>query len=153
MTPLDNKGEWRAIGCMFIFGLSLVALLWLLVGCKTRYITTEVPVPIEHTIEHNNVSIQRDTLLMRDSVFHYINGDTIRIEKWHTLYNVRVDTIHDVKAEVKEVPVEVTKTEIKEVNRLHWWQKALMWLAVSGIAFIIIRYRKTLYKVLHSFFS
>ena len=146
------EDRWDAIGCGFIVGLLIVALLWLMLSCKTRYITQEVPVPIEHTIEHNNVQVQRDTLMMRDSVYHYVMGDTVRIERWHTLYNVRVDTVRVTQVEVKEVPVEVKVTELKEVNKLHWWQSALMWLGIIGLLLVVIKYRKLLVRVVKSFF-
>ena len=76
-----------------------------------------------------------DTLMMRDSVFTLVKGDTIRIERWHTLQAVnhiaRIDTLWREK--VVEQPVQVTTTEIKEVNRLRWWQTALMWLGTFTI--------------------
>lgn len=109
----------------------LFALLSALCGCKTRYVTTEVPVVVEHTSVQHHTDIVRDTLLMRDSIYHYVQGDTVRIERWHHTVKVErvmvADTIRD------SVPVVVTQrvTEVREVNRLRWWQKAL--LAAAGI--------------------
>lgn len=108
--------------------IAIVCLLFLLLcSCRTRYITTEVPVMVEHTTMQHTTDIVRDTLIMRDSVYHYVQGDTTVIERWHTLQNVnnvvRVDTV----VEYKEKPVTVTRTEVREVNVLKWWQKALMW--------------------------
>ena len=121
-----------------IIAAMLICLcITLLAGCRTRYITTEVPVVLHD--RDSVVSVQHihthDTLMMRDSVFTLIKGDTIRIERWHTLQAVnhiaRIDTLWREK--VVEQPVEVKTTEVKEVNRLKWWQKALMWCGAFAI--------------------
>lgn len=114
----------------------LCALLCALCGCKTRYITTEVPVVVEHTSVQHHTDIVRDTLLMRDSVYHFVKGDTCIIERWHHAVKVErvlvADTIRDT------IPQVVTQriTEVREVNRLHWWQSALMWLGMAAMLFV-----------------
>ena len=139
MTYLQkNLGDAGLVILTLIMGL-ILCLLISLASCKTRYITTEIPVVVHD--KDSIVSVQHfhthDTLMMRDSVLTFINGDTIRIERWHTLQSVnnviRVDTLWREK--VVEKPVQITKTEIQEVNRLKWWQKALMWL--GGIFSVI----------------
>ena len=134
-----NIGDaWMAI--LAIIGALLICLcLTLLSGCKTRYITQEVPVVVHE--RDSIVKVQQvhthDTLIYRDSVFHYMKGDTVLIEKWHNLQAInhvaRVDTVYKDRA--VEVPVTVTRTELCEVNRLRWWQKLLMWC--GGIAMIL----------------
>lgn len=115
-----------------LLGLLACLALSLLVGCSPRIVTQEVPVLVEHTTEHRSTDIVRDTLIMRDSVWHYVQGDTVRIERWHHVANVskiiRTDTIRDTVPRV----VTVTRTEVHEVNRLRWWQRALMW--AGGVA-------------------
>ena len=135
-----NIGDaWRAI--LAIIAAMLICLcITLLSGCRTRYITQEVPVVLHD--RDSVVSVQHihthDTLMMRDSVYHYVQGDTVRIERWHTLQAVnhiaRIDTLWREK--VVEQPVEVKTTELREVNRLRWWQKALMWLGAATLAII-----------------
>lgn len=132
-----NIGDaWVMI--LTIIGALLICLcITLLTGCKTRYITQEVPVVVHErdSIYKVNTLQVHDTLIYRDSVFHLIKGDTILIEKWHTLQAVnhvaRVDTVY--KDRNVEVPVTVTKTEVREINKIHWWQKALMWLGAFAI--------------------
>lgn len=115
-----------------LLGLLACLALSLLVGCSPRIVTQEVPVLVEHTTEHSSTDIVRDTLIMRDSVWHYVQGDTVRIERWHHVANVskmiRTDTIRDTVPRV----VTVTRTEVREVNVLRWWQRALMW--AGGVA-------------------
>lgn len=102
-----------------------------LCGCKTRYITQEVPVVVEHTTTMHHTDIMRDTLLMRDSVYHFVQGDTVRIERWH--HTVKVERVMVADTVRDSVPVVVTVTETKTIqtHALHWWQKAL--LAAAGI--------------------
>lgn len=126
-----NIGDaWVAI--LTIIGALLLCLcITLLSGCKTRYITQEVPVIVHErdSIYKVNTLQVHDTLIYRDSVFHMIKGDTVLIERWHNLQAInhvaRVDTVY--KDHNVEVPVEVHTTEVKEVNHLYWWQKVLMW--------------------------
>ena len=148
---MDNM-KYNVAGCLV--GLIVCFLLGLLLGgCKpTKEIETqiervEVPVVVtqEHTVESVRIDHIRDTLIQRDSVYHYVQGDTVRIERWHyvqgTTNIVRVDTL--IKYDSIEVPVEVVrektniKTQIKEVEKkLNWYQKSLMWL--GGISLILI---------------
>lgn len=135
------------------FGLALLACLVIsLCSCKAQREVqverVEVPVVVtqEHTIESVRVDHVRDTLIQRDSVFHYVKGDTVLIEKWHYLQGstnvVRVDTL--IKTDSVEVPVEVVRekvvTKVEEVERqLTWWQKTkqglgLVFLALLGLA-------------------
>lgn len=114
----------------------LLCMLISLSGCKTRYVTQEVPVVVEHTNVQHHTDIVRDTLLMRDSVYHYIQGDTTIIERWHTIYKVEKVAIADTIRDSIPVVTEVKVTEVKEVNKLHWWQSALMWL--GGILAVLI---------------
>lgn len=132
---------------MRLFYLFLILCLVLLLdGCRgTKTITERVEVPVVVTQEHHTESVKidhvRDTLIQRDSVYYYVKGDTVRIEKWHYLQGttnvVRVDTL--IKVDSVQVPVEVVRqtTEIKEVNVLKWWQKGLMWAGGIGIILLV----------------
>ena len=141
------------VGCAPIatgFFLALLACALISVcSCKpTKEVQVErVEVPVvvtqEHTVESVKIDHVRDTLIQRDSVFHYVKGDTVLIEKWHYLQGsinvVRVDTL--IKTDSVEVPVEVvrenTVTQINEVEKpLRWWQQALMWMGFGLLCLI-----------------
>lgn len=113
----------------------------LLSGCKTTEVVREVPVVVEHTTTEHHTDIVRDTLLMRDSVYHYIKGDTTIIERWHHVINVnkmiRTDTIHDTIPKVVTATKVVTKTEPRAVQ---WWQVAAI-LAAFGVVIYICKRR------------
>lgn len=104
-------------------------------SCRTIEVTKEVPVVTEHTTVQHHTDIVRDTLMMRDSIYHYVQGDTVIIERWHHMVNVNkvvvADTIRDTIPKI----VTVTKTETKEVNRIHWWQKLLMLFGVATLLY------------------
>lgn len=131
----------------FALGLLICLVISLCASCKPQkelqIERVEVPVVVtqEHTIESVKIDHIRDTLIQRDSVYHYIKGDTMVIERWHhtqgTTTTTRVDTLHIYDS--VPYPVETTHetivTKIQEVNVLRWWQKALM--VCGGIALVV----------------
>ena len=137
----------RSEGCagagvtvLVIFGI--ICLLLSMCACKTQYKVVEVPkvVTQEHTIESVRIDHVRDTLVQRDSIYHYVQGDTVRIERWHYLQGttnvIKVDTLIKTDSVPYPVTVEKTITKVEEVEKkLHWYQKLLM--AVGGIALIL----------------
>ena len=131
----------------FALGLLICLVISLCASCKPQkelqIERVEVPVVVtqEHTIESVKIDHVRDTLIQRDSVYHYIKGDTMVIERWHhtqgTTTTTRVDTLHIYDS--IPYPVQTTHetivTKIQEVNVLKWWQKALM--VCGGIALVV----------------
>ena len=125
----------------------ILCLVLTLDGCRgTKTITERVEVPVVVTQEHHTESVKvdhvRDTLIQRDSVYYYVKGDTVRIEKWHYLQGttnvVRVDTL--IKVDSVQVPVvtERVVTQIEKVEKpLKWWQKGLMWAGGIGILLLV----------------
>lgn len=130
------------------FHLFLIFACFLICGCKgTKTITERVEVPVVVTQEHHTESVKidhvRDTLIQRDSVYHYIQGDTVRIERWHyvqgTTNVVRVDTVH--KTDSVQVPVVTTQTIEKRVEvprPLSWAQKTLMIIGGSSLIALLL---------------
>ena len=131
------------------FAIAMLACLVIsLCSCKAQREVqverVEVPVVVtqEHTIESVKIDHIRDTLIQRDSIYHYIKGDTTIIERWHHVQGqsiiTRVDTLHIYDS----VPYPVTTTQIKEVtkveevNVLRWWQKLLM--GIGGISLVVL---------------
>ena len=100
-----------------------IVLCWVLSSCKT---TEYVVVPEYHTDTLRVAQIVTDSVYKQDSIYIRQSGDTVLIEKWHTVwqnhtaqdtvYNSRVDTIAKPYPVVKEVEKKLTKT-----------QKGLMW--------------------------
>ena len=130
-----------------IYLFLILCLVLTLDGCRgTKTITERVEVPVVVTQEHHTESVKvdhvRDTLIQRDSVYYYVKGDTVRIERWHYLQGttnvVRVDTL--IKVDSVQVPVvtERVVTQIEKVEKpLKWWQKGLMWAGGIGILLLV----------------
>ena len=140
MGEYERKNMGDAFGALIAIAMALVFCLMITLcsGCKTRYITQEVPVIVHD--KDSIVKVQQihthDTLRQRDSVVTIMLGDTILIEKWHNTQIInhinRIDTL--VQTQYIEKPITVTKTEIKEVNKLHWWQSAFAWVGCVVLA-------------------
>lgn len=83
-------------------------------------------------------SKDRDSIFVHDSIYERVEArnDTIYINKFRTRTGyrdkLRTDIIYRVKVDSIPYPVEVEK----EVNRLYWWQTALMW--AGGIALLLL---------------
>ena len=120
-----------------------LAAVFMLCGCKTKYITTEVPVVVEQKTHEKSVELRVDTVYHRDSTIVLLKGDTLVERHYNTIYKVReklvADTLHDT------IPKVVTQriTEVHEVNKLHWWQTALMWLGgvLLGCVMIFVGFK------------
>ena len=106
-------------------------LLLALVGCKTTEVVREVPVVVEHTSVTNHTDIVRDTLIMRDSVYHLIKGDTLIVEKWHTIQQINKVVVSDTVRDSVPVVTEVVKFQEVE-KKLTKWQQAKM--DIGGLA-------------------
>ena len=130
----------------------IVLLLLLLLLCcsctkrvyETKYI--EQPVYLNDTLRSTIYS--HDTTIVKDSVYLSIKGDTIVREKYNTIERIKV--AHDTIMRFVEKPVEVVSTKQVckqvEVNRIYWWQKALMWIGGIGLVVVGIMVNKLVDK-------
>lgn len=100
-----------------------------LVGCRTY-----VPVTTVKTEYRDRERIERDTVSVRDSITTFIKGDTVLIDKWHTVYKelVRRDSIYIAKHDTATVTKEVIKVK-KETNWAATWIIAGL-MVLLGIA-------------------
>ena len=145
---MDDKEYTRYEGCASAVAviIALVMLAVVLCSCKTKYITNteykEVPVVMHDTVASNIWRI--DTTIVKDSVYFAVKGDTVFKEKYNTLWRIKVS--HDTINKFVEKPVEVLrtsiKTETKEVNRLHWWQKVLMIIGGASLMYLFVQIYK-----------
>ena len=129
-----------------------MVVCWLIGGCKTRYI--EVAVPVHDSTKVVSVQTMQDTLWRYDTErivdTMYIDTSTIATLGMPTLRHDRLAERTSDKGKVtvkqsvdtiyieREVPVPVVAHEVKEVNRLHWWQKVLMTVGIIGIIALLL---------------
>lgn len=114
--------------------LLIIILLSICTACTT---TKYIEVPVETTkIEYvNKVESKIDSVFIRDSIDRYINGDTVFLNKYHTIYKyvdrVKVDTV--IKIDSIQTPIYVET--IKYENKIKSYQSFLMY---SGVLFILL---------------
>ena len=119
-------------------GLLAIILLFICVACSTtKYV--DRPVPIETVRTEYVNQLYRDSTYIHDSIDRYISGDTVYLYKYKYMYKYlnRTDTL--VQTDTIEVPVKVVTTEIKEVNKIKWYQSILMGL--GGILIVILSFK------------
>lgn len=112
---------WIAVG---------IALLLLFGSCRSiRY------VPVE-TIRTDSLYLsvhERDSIHIKDFVYIKEKGDSVIVDKWHTVYRDRRtrDTIYIEKEKEVMVPYPVEK-------ELTWWQKTKLELGEFPIGVILV---------------
>ena len=111
--------------------MAVAFLALLMCSCKT---IEYVPI-VEHETHHDSIyftQIQRDSIWQHDSILIKQNGDTVRIEKWHTKYIEKQvhDTTYVAKVDSVPVPYEV-KVEVPA--KLSKTQKGLMTLGIMTL--------------------
>ena len=151
---MEDKEYTRYEGCASAVAviIALVVLALVCFSCKTRYITQteykEVPVVMHDTIAKNIWRI--DTTIVKDSVYFAVKGDTIFKERYRTKWRIKM--VHDTiftssdKRTHEDKPVETKhnteKSDIKEVNRIYWWQKVLMIIGGASLIYLIVQIYK-----------
>lgn len=115
--------------------LILVALICLLfASCtKTEYITVE---KVRNDTTYIN-KVQRDSVWLHDSTFVKVAGDTVLIERWHTVWQNH--TAHDTvyKSRVDSVPVPYPV--VKEVARKRsTTEKGLIGVGILSLMALIV---------------
>ena len=125
-NPLNNNG-----GCLgqILWLAVAVAVCFLMGGCKTKYVS--VPEYHEVIVNKHDTLITKDSIFQKDSVYMWMQGDTVWKEKYSVLYKDRWrDKIvyrDSIKTDSVRVPVPVV------TNKVGWKDK----IAYIGIGLII----------------
>ena len=142
----NREGVACSVSVMIVL---LLLLLLLCCSCTKRIYETqyvEQPVYLHDTLRSTIYS--HDTTIVKDSVYFAIKGDTIFKERYNTKWQIKV--AHDTVMRFVEKPVEVVREKNVEkqveVNRIYWWQKALMWIGGIGVFVIGIMVNKLVDK-------
>ena len=113
---------------IFIAVLLILFITSLFTGCTT---TKYVTVPEVHTDTVRITKVQKDSVLLRDSIYvnQYTSGDTVFMttEKWHTQYRDRwrTDTAYISRRDSIPVPYPIEK---QVPAQLSWFQQMRLWL-------------------------
>lgn len=119
--------------CIMKSLLYISIIFLLLSSCGVTEKVVEVPIETIKTEYIYNKSV--DSIYIRDSIDRYISGDTVYQYKYKYIYKYLNNTDTIIKTDTIEKPVKITTTEIKEVNKIKWYQSILMW--IGGISLII----------------
>ena len=157
---MEDKEYTKYEGCASAVAviIALVVLALVCLSCRTKYITEteykEVPVVMHDTVQSHDtlktIAWRIDTTIVKDSVYFAIKGDTIFKERYSTKWRIKMvhDTIFTAsdKRAHEENTVETKhntdKSDIKEVNRIYWWQKVLMLIGGASLIYLIVQIYK-----------
>ena len=130
-----------------LFWIVFLAFVFCFSSCKTKYVS----VPEYHTeyITKTDSFTQRDSIFVKDSVYMWMQGDTIYKEKFSVIYRDRwrdrylCDTI--IKTDSVRVPYPVEKQLTKwQQIKLDIGEWVMVALALALIALVVIIVRKIL---------
>lgn len=104
----------------------------LLSGCKT---TEYIKVPVETV--RTEYKVQKDSIYLHDSINVYTEtkGDTVYITKLK--YKIKETFKTDTILKRDSIPVIMEVEKVVEVNKLHSWQKTLMWIGGVGLLVLL----------------
>ena len=142
MDDIDYKRLLKEFGMMllaFVVSMVICGVIGMLTSCRSvKY----VPVPEYHTEYKTRTDsfVKRDSVLVKDSVWLWMKGDTVYKEHWHTKYKDRyvyrnmADTVMQTDSVRVPYPVE------RELSR---WEETKMNLFVP-IALLCVVFFVTL---------
>lgn len=108
--------DFMSICIGFLWGALACCLIAMCVSCtKTEYITVEkVRTDTTYITKH-----QRDSIYLKDSTHVSENGDTVRIDHWHTEWRDRWnrDTVYQATHDTIPQPYPVIKEVEKKLSR------------------------------------
>ncbi len=115
--PEENPQD----GCLSIVAMTLAFLLALLMCVIMGSCRSIKYVPIE-TVKHDSIyinKVEKDSVLVKDSIYIKEKNDTILIEKWKTRYVSKyiTDTLFVTKVDSVQVPYPVEKPLTKWEQR------------------------------------
>lgn len=122
MKENELTGKQLLVGAV----VAIVAILLMFCSCKAH---EKLVVVTEHRTDTTYIVNQRtDSIWMHDSIHVREKGDTVMIERWHTMYKEKMirDTLLQCRVDSVPVPYPVEKLVEKQLT---WWQKARLSLA------------------------
>lgn len=110
--------------------LLYIFLIFLSISCGT---TKYVEVPVENVRIEYRDKVKYDSVYVKDSIIQTQDNDTIYLKEYKYIYKYINQT--DTILKTDSIPVIQVQEVIKEVNRLHNWQIALM---IMGGGFVML---------------
>ena len=145
---MTNNERVKA-GCLsmiFMLGTALLVFgaIGLLCGCKS---VEYVPVVEHHTDTLIQTKVQKDSVFLHDSISVKEKGDTLLIEKWHTVFREiqSHDTIYQSKTDSVPYPYPVKEYIEKPLTATQKWLMGIgICTVLALVVFIAIKLKRFL---------
>lgn len=115
----------------------------LLSSCRTIKTVERIEneVPIEQRYHKISDIYKLDSIFINTETNTYTKYDTVYKDRYITKHEIHNQYVRDTVRDTVQVPVKitVTKTNTEYTNILKWWQKALMFLGLIFILYIVIK--------------
>ena len=136
------EGSYKAFFYSALAVVILLVFLLLFSSCRSiQYIPVET-VKTEY-VTKTDTFLQKDSLVLHDSVYIHSKGDTVWYEKWHTKYKDRIVTKVVVDSFIKtdsiQVPYPVEKKLTKwQQFKVDWGGRAMVFCLMIFIMSIVM---------------
>ena len=147
--PWGGNDDLHKGGClpMLIWWLAAGLICALIGSCKTKYVT--VPEYHEVIVNHHDTLMTRDSIFQKDSVFMWMQGDTVWKEKFSVFYKDRWrDKIvyrDSIKIDSVRVPYPVVTNHVRMIDKVKYmiigviaifviWIIVKLWLRARGLS-------------------
>lgn len=132
---MKKRTNWWTITRIIFIASILGAILFAAVSCKPKLLITTKTEYVER-LKYDSIYVQK-----YDSIYVEKTGDTVRIEKYKTIFKDRFRIQKDTVSRIDTfttIPQIVTKTQPVQVYGFFWWTGLLTLIAVCG--FIIFKF-------------
>lgn len=136
-TDIKRIGHVKLIGWYLLIMIAALSFAVLLSGCKTvQYIPVET-VRTEYKTKVDTF-IQKDSCVIKDSVYIHSKGDTVWFEKWHTKYIDRWKEVIKVDTLIKRDSVQVAYPVEKQLSRYEKLKMDFGGIAIGGCIVLLL---------------
>ena len=127
---MNNPKLW-----MYIIAVTVAAMILdCLTSCRTMRTVTVEQVRTDTLLVTKE---QRDSVWLHDSIYHFVKGDTVLIERWHTKYRDRL--VHDTTYISRTDSATLLYEVIREVPaKLTVWQRVRQYLEKIGLCVLAL---------------
>ena len=126
------------IGWYLLAVLVLLCIICLMSGCRTQYVPVET-VRTEY-VNRTDTFIRTDSIVSRDSVFVRQNGDTVWLERWHTMYKDRLVTKTVTDTVIKIDSIQVPYPVERQATRWERLKDRMTILVLCALCLVVAIY-------------
>jgi hypothetical protein len=116
--------------------IALIAIVACIsVGCKSIRYVDRIHTEYKDRLRIDSV-YSHDTIMQRDSIVTLLQGDTLRVDRWHWRDRVAVKWRTSLQHDTVAIVDTLRSVQVKEVAKpLNWWQRTMQG---GGYALMVI---------------